>query len=158
MKCNRCGSQMREKNVVTGEDNYGDPIYSRYAFCDNCRVKRKLADNVEPSVPARKSPKKVKKREFTEDLPAVEYRKKSKKKKGSATVLNSLIFILGIINIVLILFIVFVLNRHNISSLDGLKNLLPFKTSSYSAPLPEEPPLDLSIYGVSSEEFSDLLI
>lgn len=158
MKCNRCGSQMREKDVITGEDQYGDPVYSRYAFCDNCRVKRKLADDVEPHVPAQKPPKKVKRREFTEDLPAVEYRKKSKKKKGSAGVLNSLILILGIINIVLIIFIIFVLNRHHITALDGLKNLLPSKTSSYTAPLLSEPSPDLSIYGVSSEEFSELLL
>lgn len=158
MKCNRCGSQMREKDVVTGEDEYGDPIYSRYAFCDNCRVKRKLADDVEPHVPAQRPPKKAKRREVTEDLPAVEYRKKSRKKKKSASVLNSLILILGIINIVLIIFIIFVLNRHHITSLEGIKNLLPSKTSSYEAPLPEEPSPDLSLYGVSSEEFSEFLM
>lgn len=158
MKCNRCGAQMREKDVVTGEDQYGDPIYSRYAFCDQCRIKRKLADDVEPHIPAIKPQKKAKKRELTEELPIPEPRQKQKKKKGSASVLNTLILILGILNILLIIFIIFVLNKHNLTSLDGLKSLLPSKSSAYTAPLHEEQIPDLSGYGVTSEELTDLLM
>lgn len=158
MKCNRCGAQMREKDVITGEDQYGDPIYSRYAFCDHCRVKRKLADDVEPHIPPEKPVRKAKKRDLTEELPIPEPRQKQKKKKGSASVLNALILILGILNIVLIIFIIFVLNKHNLTNLDGLKSLLPSKSSAYTAPLYEEQISDLSGYGVTSEEFTDLLI
>lgn len=157
MKCNRCGSEMREKNVITGEDDYGDPTYSRYAFCDNCRIKRKIADNViiAPS-PAPAAPKRRKK-DYTDELPVQAYKKNPKKKKKSAPVLNTLILILTIVNIALLIFIIFVMNKHNFANIEGLKSLFSSK-SSQSMQMTEEQKLDLSGYEIISKELEELQI
>lgn len=42
MKCSRCGSEMKIKNVKVDTDIYGNPIYNKYAYCYNCKIKRNL--------------------------------------------------------------------------------------------------------------------
>ena len=42
MKCSRCGAEMKIKNVKVDTDIYGNPIYNKYAYCYNCKIKRNL--------------------------------------------------------------------------------------------------------------------
>ena len=42
MKCSHCGSEMKVKNVKVDTDIYGNPIYNKYAYCYNCKIKRNL--------------------------------------------------------------------------------------------------------------------
>lgn len=42
MKCSRCGSEMKIKNVKVDTDIYGNPIYNKYAYCYTCKIKRNL--------------------------------------------------------------------------------------------------------------------
>lgn len=42
MRCSRCGAEMKIKNVKTGTDIYGNPIYNKYAYCYQCKIKRNL--------------------------------------------------------------------------------------------------------------------
>lgn len=42
MKCPRCGAEMKIKNIKVDTDIYGTPIYHKYAYCFNCKVKRNL--------------------------------------------------------------------------------------------------------------------
>lgn len=42
MKCSRCGSEMKIKNVKVDTDIYGNPIYNKYAYCYTCRIKKNL--------------------------------------------------------------------------------------------------------------------
>lgn len=50
MKCSRCGAEMKIKNVKVGTDIYGNPIYNKYAYCYNCKIKRKLEQSKSSSV------------------------------------------------------------------------------------------------------------
>ncbi|GAB5616142.1 hypothetical protein JCM31739_09670 [Faecalimonas canis] len=42
MRCSHCGSEMKIKNVKVDTDIYGNPIYNKYAYCYNCKIKRNL--------------------------------------------------------------------------------------------------------------------
>ena len=42
MKCSRCGSEMKIKNVKVDTDIHGNPIYNKYAYCYTCKIKRNL--------------------------------------------------------------------------------------------------------------------
>lgn len=42
MKCKHCGEEMTIKDKKIGEDEFGEPIYQAYAFCYNCKIKRKV--------------------------------------------------------------------------------------------------------------------
>lgn len=44
MKCSHCGSEMKVKNVKVDTDIYGNPIYHKYAYCYNCKIKRNLGE------------------------------------------------------------------------------------------------------------------
>ena len=73
MKCTRCGKEMTIKPLQTGTDENGDPVFTRYAFCYNCKIKVNLDKKNE--------------REKMEKQPAVSVEEtettvKRKKKKG----------------------------------------------------------------------------
>lgn len=42
MICKHCGEEMTIKDKKIGEDEFGEPIYQAYAFCYNCKIKRKV--------------------------------------------------------------------------------------------------------------------
>lgn len=42
MRCSRCGSEMKIKNIKTGTDKNGNPVYHKYAICYTCKIKRDL--------------------------------------------------------------------------------------------------------------------
>lgn len=42
MRCSHCGAEMKIKNVKVDTDIYGNPIYNKYAYCYNCKIKRNL--------------------------------------------------------------------------------------------------------------------
>lgn len=63
MRCSRCGSEMKIKNMKTGTDRNGNPVYHKYAVCYNCRIKRDLEKrNTSSSERQRKKRRKKKKR------------------------------------------------------------------------------------------------
>ena len=64
MKCTRCGKEMTIKPVQSGTDEGGESVFTRYAFCYDCKIKVNLD----------------KKKETAEDV--VETKTKKKKKKG----------------------------------------------------------------------------
>ena len=54
MKCTRCGKEMTIKPVQSGTDESGEPVFTRYAFCYDCKIKvnldkQKERDNAEKS-------------------------------------------------------------------------------------------------------------
>lgn len=48
MKCSKCGSEMKVKDVRVDTDVFGKPIYKKYACCYNCKTKYTL-DRTESS-------------------------------------------------------------------------------------------------------------
>ena len=42
MKCTRCGKEMTIKPVQSGTDESGEPVFTRYAFCYDCKIKVNL--------------------------------------------------------------------------------------------------------------------
>ena len=42
MKCTRCGKEMTIKPVQSGTDEGGEPVFTRYAFCYDCKIKVNL--------------------------------------------------------------------------------------------------------------------
>lgn len=62
MKCSRCGTEMKIKNIQTGTDRHGNPIYHKYAFCYNCKIKRDLEKKRTSNPSKHKKRKKKKKR------------------------------------------------------------------------------------------------
>lgn len=42
MKCTKCGKEMTIRPVQTGTDEAGEPVFTRYAFCYDCRIKVNL--------------------------------------------------------------------------------------------------------------------
>lgn len=125
MKCNRCGREMRTKDVYIGDDDYGDPIYNEYAFCDSCKIKKniehkrnntkpkkrgytgleEIEDDYEPSSRSR-SPK------------AASGNKSSKKQNGGC--LNALIKLFAILIIIMIIFVVILFNKDKIPFIKDL--------------------------------------
>ena len=71
MKCTRCGKEMTIKPVQSGTDEGGESVFTRYAFCYDCKIKVNLDKKKE-----RDTQKKV----TAEDV--VETKTKKKKKKG----------------------------------------------------------------------------
>ncbi|MGO5444391.1 hypothetical protein ACTQXY_12895 [Faecalimonas sp. LCP19S3_D12] len=71
MKCTRCGKEMTIKPVQSGTDEGGEPVFTRYAFCYDCKIKVNLDKKKE-----RDTQKKV----TAEDV--VETKTKKKKKRG----------------------------------------------------------------------------
>lgn len=71
MKCTRCGKEMTIKPVQSGTDESGEPVFTRYAFCYDCKIKVNLDKKKE-----RDPQKKV----TAEDV--VETKTKKKKKRG----------------------------------------------------------------------------
>ena len=71
MKCTRCGKEMTIKPVQSGTDESGEPVFTRYAFCYDCKIKVNLDKQKE-----RDTQKKV----TAEDV--VETKTKRKKKRG----------------------------------------------------------------------------
>ena len=61
MKCSRCGAEMKIKNIQTGTDRHGNPIYHKYAFCYNCKIKRDLEKRRTSNSSKRQKRKKKKK-------------------------------------------------------------------------------------------------
>lgn len=61
MKCSRCGAEMKIKNIQTGTDRHGNPIYHKYAFCYNCKIKRDLEKRRTSNSSKRQNQKKKKK-------------------------------------------------------------------------------------------------
>lgn len=55
MKCSRCGSEMKIKNVKVDTDIYGNPIYHKYAYCYNCKIKRNLGEQKVLAKPTHRS-------------------------------------------------------------------------------------------------------
>lgn len=49
MKCSHCGAEMKIKNVKVDTDIYGNPIYNKYAYCYNCKIKRNLGQAKQPA-------------------------------------------------------------------------------------------------------------
>lgn len=39
MKCTQCQNEMRIAPEIVGTDSSGTPIYHRFAYCDNCKIK-----------------------------------------------------------------------------------------------------------------------
>ena len=42
MKCTRCGKEMTIKPMQSGTDESGEPVFTRYAFCYDCKIKVNL--------------------------------------------------------------------------------------------------------------------
>ena len=42
MKCTRCGKEMTIKPVQSGTDEGGESVFTRYAFCYDCKIKVNL--------------------------------------------------------------------------------------------------------------------
>lgn len=58
MRCSRCGAEMKIKNIQTGTDRRGNPIYRKYAVCYHCKTKR----NLEKDLPAASSKRRRRKK------------------------------------------------------------------------------------------------
>lgn len=39
MKCTKCGDEMREGREQIGKDNFSNPIYHKFVYCDKCMIK-----------------------------------------------------------------------------------------------------------------------
>lgn len=39
MKCTKCGNEMREGQEQVGKDNFSNPIYHKFVYCDKCMIK-----------------------------------------------------------------------------------------------------------------------
>lgn len=42
MKCTKCGKEMTIRPIQTGTDEAGEPVFTRYAFCYDCKIKVNL--------------------------------------------------------------------------------------------------------------------
>lgn len=42
MKCTKCGKEMTIRPIQTGTDESGEPVFTRYAFCYDCKIKVNL--------------------------------------------------------------------------------------------------------------------
>ena len=73
MKCTRCGKEMTIKPVQSGTDEGGESVFTRYAFCYDCKIKVNLDKKKE-----RDTQKKV----TAEDV--VETKTKKRKRKGKS--------------------------------------------------------------------------
>ena len=71
MKCTRCGKEMTIKPVQSGTDESGEPVFTRYAFCYDCKIKVNLDKQKERD---------TQKKATAEDV--VETKTKRKKKRG----------------------------------------------------------------------------
>lgn len=72
MKCSRCGAEMKIKNVKVDTDIYGNPIYNKYAYCYNCKIKRNLGQQKTMAKrPNRSSSHRAKKQRKTKLLIAI---------------------------------------------------------------------------------------
>lgn len=72
MKCTRCGKEMTIKPVQSGTDEGGESVFTRYAFCYDCKIKVNLDKKKE-----RDTQKKV----TAEDVVETKTKKKKKGKK-----------------------------------------------------------------------------
>lgn len=82
MKCSRCGSEMKIKNIKVDTDIYGNPIYHKYAYCYSCKIKRNLGEQKVLAKPTHRS--------------SSHRAKKRRKTKILITILLLLLFLVGI--------------------------------------------------------------
>ncbi len=61
MKCSRCGEEMKIKNIRTGTDRHGNPVYHKYAVCYHCKIKRDLEKGKSTSAPRNKKKRRKRK-------------------------------------------------------------------------------------------------
>ncbi|MEF9945411.1 MAG: hypothetical protein RR869_00230 [Lachnospiraceae bacterium] len=112
MKCSKCGQEMREKDIIMGENKYGDPIYNRYAFCDRCKIKKNiektLSSGASVDIIPKASKKPAKQPVPTQNAP------KPQKQKRSGGCLNTLIVLFAILILLMIAFIALYLNKSKI--------------------------------------------
>ncbi len=76
MKCTRCGKEMTIKPVQSGTDESGEPVFTRYAFCYDCKIKVNLDKQKERD---------TQKKATAEDV--VETKTKRKKREGKSFLL-----------------------------------------------------------------------
>lgn len=105
MKCTRCGKEMTIRPIETGTDEAGNPVFTRYALCYNCKIKVNLdkkkendRDEEKPVERVEETQIKVKrKKKKGKQLPSVSLpkRKGGKEKRGGG-LLKFLIFVVFI--------------------------------------------------------------
>ena len=71
MKCTRCGKEMTIKPVQSGTDESGEPVFTRYAFCYDCKIKVNLDKQKERD---------TQKKATAEDVVETKTKRKKKKK------------------------------------------------------------------------------
>lgn len=154
MRCSKCGSQMRVKDIYMGDDDYGDPIYNEYAFCDNCRIKKNIEGlyrangNDYDDYDDRYTPAPSKKRSKSPS-------RKVEKKQGSGC-LNTLIAILGVLILLMVAFIALFLNKDKIPF---IKDLFPATTpvASVSANFTQTEVVQLHHHGITYDEIINMI-
>ena len=82
MKCTRCGKEMTIKPVQSGTDEGGESVFTRYAFCYDCKIKVNLDKKKE-----RDTQKKVTAEDVVET--------KTKKERRGGGLLKFLLFLIG---------------------------------------------------------------